>query len=306
MSLREKVITCLSELKEPSSTAQIYNHIFGSTVEAKERPKLTDKISVVLHNLCVDNYLRHIVVPRKRGYFYCLPKWYSGNKLKEEYQYKLDSKLLGSISVALVDDQILFRKGLKEILLSFGNIKVEIEASNGTTLMEMLAGGSPIPDICILSSPAILSDNNITLIDIKKKFKKVKVLILATYDHEFTIRKMMYDGANGFLTKNCYPIELRKAIHTLYKQKYYWEKVPTSVWESMVNHKRFGLSVTEKQLKFLSLCVAGLRYEDIATEMGISTSTIDGYKDKFCESLGAKSRSDLSLLAIKTGLIDIK
>jgi len=56
-----------------------------------------------------------------------------------------------AITVALVDDRVLFRKGLRELLLLFGDIEIQLEADNETLLLRQLKKGVPIPDVCIIS-----------------------------------------------------------------------------------------------------------------------------------------------------------
>ena len=308
MSQQDEVISFLTYRGEPSNAAQIFDHVFNTggkiVTGTSERKKLIAALSKVLNMLCEQERLVRVSV-KPRGHYYCLPQWYTGNRLKKKYQHKLDNKPPLGISVALVDDQVLFRKALKNLLLSWKNINVTIEADNGPMFIEKMRASTVIPDICILSSVAVMLDDNSLLKEIKNNFKNMKVLVIAPYDHDFSFCKMIHDGANGYLAKTCRPEELEEAIFTLRKQKHYFERDPVGAWE-LLNEYNTGISVTKNKRRFLSLIGADMSYEQIAGEMGISKRTVEGYRDSFFVQFNVSNRASLTHFAIKNGLIEIK
>ena len=176
------------------------------------------------------------------------------------------------ICVAIIDDQILVRKGL---LHSFGGIEVTIDTDIGQVFMEKLSGKSLVPEICILSFQAIMLNNNQLLKDIKAKYKSMKVLIIATYNEEFLLRKMVHDGANEYIAKLCNANELKKAVFTLHKKKYYFDLIPEKVLELLRTDSK-SVSIPEKYQHFISSNLAGLTVTEIAAERGLSKRTVKG------------------------------
>ena len=65
------------------------------------------------------------------------------------------------------------------------------------------------------------------------------------------------------------------------------------------------LSLTERQIKFINLCASNLCYKEIANQMSITIKTVDRYRDTLFKRFGVKNRVELTLYAIKVGLIFI-
>ena len=229
-----KIINYLKGRDEPLNASDL----FVALVRSEGRPvmyevnikKQMPALLALLDKLCEESRLASISV-KKRGKYYCLPEWCFNGKLKDVYQQKIEYALGRDIFVALIDEQILVRDALRKLLVSFGGIKVIVEVDTKEMLMKKMAGTSLRSDIYILSSTTIMSDNNAALKEIKAKFEQAKVLPIATYDNEYTILKMMNDGANGYITKSCPPAELKKAINDIHKTHYYWDKVSARLWK---------------------------------------------------------------------------
>lgn len=308
MTNEELIIQYLIEKDEPLNIIEIYDLIYNAGDKAvperrDRRLKLTN-ISQALYRLCGQNKTA-LIKPHGRRYHYCLPEWYADDKLKQEYHYKLENKLSRRIAVALVDDQALFRKGLKELLHSFGDLDIDvtIEADNGSGLIAQLEDESKMPNVCILSSPAIMLNNNQALKTIKQHSSKLRVLVIVPHYNEFTFCKMLSDGANGYLPKSCQPDELLEAISTLHKQKFYTANVPPNIWESLEYfQKRFFISDLQQQ--FLELSAKDLNYDEIAQIMGKSERTVQGYRDTLFRNFQTRNRVSLNMFAIRNGIIE--
>ena len=211
-----------------------------------------------------------------------------------------------SITIALVDDQILFRKGLKELLTSFGGIEVQIEAANGSELISKLSGKKSIPDICIMSSLACLWNNNWTAREIRYDFNKMKILVIAPSIHLYTIQNLLRAKVNGFLTKNAKPEELKKAVFAIHKNGTYWPKFPEKISIALDRIKYSTRKIPESHLEFLKLCLEDLMYSEMGEKMGVSERTVEGYRDFLFARFKVNSRPSLVLFAIKNGLIELK
>ena len=302
-----KIINYLKGRDEPLNASDL----FVALVRSEGRPvmyevnikKQMPALLALLDKLCEESRLASISV-KKRGKYYCLPEWCFNGKLKDVYQQKIEYALGRDIFVALIDEQILVRDALRKLLVSFGGIKVIVEVDTKEMLMKKMAGTSLRSDIYILSSTTIMSDNNAALKEIKAKFEQAKVLPIATYDNEYTILKMMNDGANGYITKSCPPAELKKAINDIHKTHYYWDKVSARLWKKAATTPKHILNISSQRRRFLSLIVTGMSYQEIADEMGISKRTAENCSESLCENLGVANKNSLAIFAIKTGLVN--
>ena len=206
------------------------------------------------------------------------------------------------IRIALIDDNILFRKSLKSLLSSFEGFFVQADADNAPGLVDKLKSAKVLPDICIISSEALMLNNNQTLKELKSTFVNLKVLSLASYYNEFAVYKMLYDRADGYVLKNCNPTELKKALLIIHNTGKYWEQ---DVLDNWPNTHRGDYTITKSQISFLSLCVTNLTYTEIAQKMGLSPRTIDGFRELLFKKFNVDNRTTLALFAVKNGIIKI-
>lgn len=306
MTKGKKILSYIAKRNEPVTTVEIYEDLFNGNKNAIEERALRRKeiisISNQMNQLCIDGSLIGFSA-QKRGLFYALPEWYSGSQLKPRYQYKLENKISPRISIAIIDDQVLLRKGLVELIHSFGDTDVIIEAENVEAFFDQINDNVDIPDICIIGSQAIMNNNNEALKTIKNKYSTIKVVMLTTYNEEYTYTKMMLDGANAVLTKSCQPKELQQAINFLRKHKYYFESVTKEIWENLGD--AHIAEITEKQQVYMSLAVEGLSAAEMATRMGLSERTIDGYRELLYKNFNVDNRQIFLVFIIKNGLIDL-
>lgn len=209
-------------------------------------------------------------------------------------------------SIALVDDHVLLRNGLANLL---GELEHNIlfEASNGDDCIEKLKN-SPQPDIILLDINMPRKDGYETALWLKKNRPAIKVLALSMYDDEYAIIKMLKNGARGYILKDTEPTELKRAIHAVETKGFYYSELVTGTLIHTINHEEDDHNpnisgLTAKEIEFLKLACTEMTYKEIADKMCVSPRTVDGYRDDLFEKLVVKSRVGLVLFAIKNGIV---
>ena len=124
-----------------------------------------------------------------------------------------------TIKIAIVDDQTLFREGLKMILQTFDNIELVLEASNGLELLADLEKKKP--DVILLDYTMPEMDGYETMVQVKKKYPEIKIIILTMHYDESLMTYMMQEGANGYLLKDEEPQDVQFAIKQVIKEGVY-------------------------------------------------------------------------------------
>ena len=114
---------------------------------------------------------------------------------------------MNEVKVALVDDHVLLRNGLANLIDSFGGYKVLFEANNGKDFIDRLQPGTT-PEIVLLDINMPEMDGYETALWLKKNYPLIKVLALSMYDNENAIIRMFKAGAKGYILKDCDPSEL--------------------------------------------------------------------------------------------------
>jgi DNA-binding NarL/FixJ family response regulator len=208
-----------------------------------------------------------------------------------------------SINIAMADDHTIVRKGIIELINSWDEFHVIIEAVNGQDLINKLEKAAVIPDVCILDIQMPVLNGYQTAPIVRERWPSVKILALSMLNNEFTIIQMLRAGAVGYIPKEIDPTELRKAILSVYKYSFYHSELVSGRLMHLAKTKNSNeLGLTENEWQFLSLCCTDLTYKDIAQKMQLSPRTVEGYRDTLFEKLDVRSRSGLVVFAIKMGL----
>jgi len=119
---------------------------------------------------------------------------------------------VSTVSVLIVDDQILLRQGLRKLLEIEEGIAVVGEAANGVEALEFLSSAAPLPDVALVDARMPLMDG-ITLIGrMREEYPDVPAVVLTTFDDDELIFGGLRAGARGYLLKDVPPEELVSAL----------------------------------------------------------------------------------------------
>jgi two-component system, NarL family, invasion response regulator UvrY len=214
-------------------------------------------------------------------------------------------------TVALIDDHVLLRNGLANLVESFGDYKVLFQADNGKQFIESLQKGI-VPDIVLIDINMPIMDGYETATWIRENKFKIIILALSMYDDENSIIKMFKAGAKGYILKDCDPSELKAALEALVTKGFYYNEMITGKLIHTINtldekeiQSRLLAKLNEREITFLKLICSEYTYKEIAEKMFVSTRTVDGYRDALFEKLELKTRVGLVMFAIKNGIITL-
>jgi two-component system, NarL family, invasion response regulator UvrY len=212
--------------------------------------------------------------------------------------------------IVLVDDHVLLRKGLAELVKNFGN-EILFEADNGKDFITKLQPALT-PEVVLMDINMPEMDGYETCQWLKKNHPEVKVLALSMYDNEASIIRMLKSGAKGYILKDCEPAELKRAIVSLVTKGYYYSDLVSGKLINAINkfdedgHEPARIEkLNDRETEFLKYTCTELTYKEIAEKMFVSPRTVDGYRDALFEKLGVKTRVGLVLYAIRNGVINI-
>jgi two-component system invasion response regulator UvrY len=213
------------------------------------------------------------------------------------------------VKIGLVDDHILLRDALANIIRSFDEFSVSIVASNGKEFIEKL-NSSSIPEILLLDLGMPEMDGHETIKWISKNQPHIKILILTMYDAESLIH-LIGEGVRGFLKKDITPSELKYAFQSILTTGNYCSPTITSrLFNLMKNHSSKNsawgtIILNPNEICFLKHVASELTYKEIAHKMQMSPRTIDNYRDALFIKLNVKSRVGLAMYALKSGVVTI-
>ena len=212
------------------------------------------------------------------------------------------------IKVSLVDDHVLLREALVNLVNTFDEFKVIASLNSGYELVNSLSD-SVRPDVILLDLNMPGMDGFETSKWLFKVHPEINILILTMYDSEIALIRLLQAGVKGFLKKDTHPNELRVALKAVSAGGYYYSQDTTgklaNLFQRDFENQHFvdKAILSEKEIEFLRLASTDKTYKEIASELKISPRAIDGYRDTLFEKLDVKSRVGLAIYAVKNGIV---
>lgn len=212
------------------------------------------------------------------------------------------------IKIALVDDQKLFRSGLRMIISKSERCEVVFEAENGKQFFERLAF-EPV-DLVILDVEMPEMDGTKTLERIRKEQEHIKVIMLTMHESERLISHLMQAGADGFLLKDEDPkVVIDAIVQVMERGTYFRDYVSQALLKSsrqqqaIDTHQLLGPKLSDREKEVLRLICQEKTSQEIADQLYISVRTVDGHRRNLQEKTGAKNIAGLVMYAVKNGLV---
>lgn len=213
------------------------------------------------------------------------------------------------VKIGLVEDHILVRDALANVINSFEEFKVSLMASNGKEFIEKINLVN-MPEILLLDLNMPEMDGHETTHWVGKNHPQIKILILTMYDAE-TLIHLIRAGVRGFLKKDVPPGELRHALQSIVNNGTYCSHTVTGrLFNLMKNHgskaSAWGsVILNENEITFLKYVATELTYKEVAQKMQVSPRTVDNYRDALFLKLNVKSRVGLAMYAVKSGIVTV-
>lgn len=214
-----------------------------------------------------------------------------------------------AIKIGVAEDQQIFRRGLILLLNSFENIEVVNDAENGSVLLDQMAENCP--DIVILDYNMPVMDGIETTKAIRKKYPRVKIILLSMYDDELFVESAIENGANGYLSKDDDLYEIEMAIQGVINNNYYLnDRVSKIFINNLMQNGKINPSFVSNTIQFNQdeikiLCYISKEYtnQEIADELSKSVRTIEKYRARMIEKVGAQNSIGLVMYGIKNKII---
>lgn len=208
------------------------------------------------------------------------------------------------IRIAIVDDHAIVRTGLRQFLSDEIGLKVVAEASNGREAIDIVRAGGVDVMLVDLSMPD--QSGVEVLAAIKARAPDLPVLILSSFPEQHYATTLLKQGASGYLTKDCEPEEIARAIRTVFRGRRY---ITSGVAELLADGLTVGGDklphelLSERELQVFLRLAKGESIGAMAISMSLSVKTVSTYRTRVMEKMKLGSNSDLTYYALKAGLI---
>lgn len=226
------------------------------------------------------------------------------------YQQYLLFKMTNAIKIILVDDEVLFRKGISFLLGRESNIEIIFEASNGEELISFLQNNKDNhPDIIIMDlKMPVLNGVEATKI-IRKEFPELKIIALTSYDSKSFVANMIDVGAVSYLIKNATPQELLTTINEValkgfYYTNYVMKIIQDAVLTSKKTKSKFDSNfLSSRESEVLKLICDQKSTVEIAELLFISPRTVEGHRNNLLLKTESRNIAGLVVYAVQNSLL---
>jgi two-component system response regulator NreC len=210
--------------------------------------------------------------------------------------------------IVIVEDHTLLRQGLSAMISADPDVEVVGEADNGRDAIRLAGSLSPNLMLMDLSMPG--TNGTESILEIKRRYPKIKVLVLTVHKAEEYVREALKAGADGYVLKHATLAELMVAIKSVLRGKTY---LSPDVAEQVVSGYLFGGkgphqtstwdSITLREREVLKLIAEGHPNKFIANYLCVSVKTIEKHRSNLMKKLDMHNAASLAVFAIEKGLI---
>jgi DNA-binding NarL/FixJ family response regulator len=201
------------------------------------------------------------------------------------------------LTVLLVDDHALVRRGFRRMLEDEPGIRVVGEAGDGHEAVE--AAGTLHPQVVVMDFALPSMNGAVATRRMLEANPGLAILILSMHAEPGYVRTCMDSGARGYLLKNAMDLELVSAVRKVAAGESVLDPrlgKPSGAEES---------ALTTRELEVLQLIVHGKSNRDIAAVLGLSVNTVAVHRANIMQAMGIHNTAELVVHAIRKGLVSI-
>ncbi len=211
------------------------------------------------------------------------------------------------ITVLIVDDHPIVRKGLRTLLLSEAEIQAVYEAENGVQAIQIVQQHQP--DV-ILMDLVMTPINGVQAIErIKANHPSARILVLTAYAEDDKVFPAIKAGASGYVLKDIPPEELLQAIRDVASGQSFLH--PTIAARLMREITQISTPIkdseplTEREVEVLRLIARGLSNQEIASSLHVSERTVTTHISNILDKLHLANRTQATLYALRKGIASL-
>ncbi|MDH4411628.1 MAG: response regulator transcription factor [Verrucomicrobiales bacterium] len=199
------------------------------------------------------------------------------------------------LSVMLVDDHLIVRRGLASLIGDEADLTVVAEAGSGEEAIALASQHRP--DVIVLD----LRLRDMSGIDVAETLRGHKILMLSSFMQEEDVRRVFDAGIRGYLSKDKDSTELLKAIRAVGRGDRY---LPPEI-SLLLAKSEHSSHLTARELEILKLVAQGKANKEIGELLTLSENTVKNHVKSILAKLNAKDRTHAVTEALKRGLFQL-
>ena len=217
---------------------------------------------------------------------------------------------MSGLRILIADDHEVARQGIRALLESHPGWEVCAEARDGREAVELATNSKP--DIALLD----IGMPNLNGLDAARQIlamsPTIRILILTMHDAEQVVREVLAAGARGFVLKSDAARDLVAAVDALqHRRTFFTTRVTQMVLNGYLHQEKESLLpsakavLTPREREVIQLLAEGKTSKEVAVALKLSVKTAETHRTNLMRKLDLHSVADLTLYAIRNGIVQI-
>jgi len=204
------------------------------------------------------------------------------------------------ITVLLVDDHALVRRGFRRMLEDDETLSVVGEASDGAEGVKLAT--QLRPDVIVMDCQMPVMNGLEATRKIVNANTGAAILMLSMHSEDTLVKQALEAGARGYVLKEALDLDLAGAIKSVAAGQTVLDPKVLKP-QALKGERESGL--TQRELEILQHIVAGKSNKEIASELELSANTVAVHRANIMERLGIHKTAELVVYAIRNGLVSL-
>jgi len=216
---------------------------------------------------------------------------------------------MSGLRILIADDHEVARQGIRALLETHPGWEVCAEARDGREAVELATNSKP--DIALLD----IGMPNLNGLDAARQIlamsPAIKILILTMHDAEQVVREVLAAGARGFVLKSDAARDLVAAVDALqHRRTFFTTRVTQMVLNGYLHQEKESQPsaktvLTPREREVIQLLAEGKTSKEVAVALKLSVKTAETHRTNLMRKLDLHSVADLTLYAIRNGIVQI-
>jgi DNA-binding NarL/FixJ family response regulator len=204
------------------------------------------------------------------------------------------------LRVLVADDHQLMLDGIRRALEPVEDLEIVGEAHSGTEVLPAIARTDP--DVVLLDMRMPGMDGLVCLERIRKRYPKIKVVVLSVFREPEHIEAALKRGASGYIVKSVNPLDLPAALRQAFEGTVYHA---LGIAETDDSDRPRGTSkLTEREVGILKAVARGLSNQAIGKELWVTEQTVKFHLTNIYRKLGVSNRTEAARYAYQHSLVE--
>lgn len=213
--------------------------------------------------------------------------------------------MTNKISIVLVDDHSIVRRGLVSFLGAFDDLEVIGDAASGEEMIQQLEQWLPDVIIMDLHMPGRM-DGTEAIRQVRALAPHTSIVVLTSYANDARVVAALRAGAIGYVRKEADPELLLDAIRAAARgQSLLDPEIARAILGELTQDGKQNPRLTQRELEVLHQLARGRTNQEIAQTLVVSDETVKRHVGNILTKLQLDHRTQAVIYALKSGLISL-